>query len=105
MRIKLLTGLSDGITPRKPRDVIEWDDAEAARMVAEGYAVAADPEPTPEPTPAPEPTPEPTPDPEPTPEPTPDPEPTPEPTPDPEPTPEPTPDPEPAPKKKKKKGK
>lgn len=57
MRIKLLTGLSDGVTPLKPRDVVEWDDAEAARMVAEGYAVeAVEGEPPPAgPEPAPEP--------------------------------------------------
>lgn len=54
MRIKLLTGLSDGVNAYKPRQVIDWDDAEAARMIADGMAVPAD-EPAAEPEPKPEP--------------------------------------------------
>ena len=42
MRIKLLTGLTDGVTPFKPRSVVEWDDAESRVLIAAGMAVAAD---------------------------------------------------------------
>lgn len=43
MRIKLLTGMvTADYTSHKPRSVIEWDDAEAARLIAAGCAVAVD---------------------------------------------------------------
>jgi hypothetical protein len=42
MRIRWLTGCSDGVTSYKPRDVVEWDDAEAKRYVEAGAAVETD---------------------------------------------------------------
>lgn len=43
MRIKLLVGLvtADHVA-HKPRSVVEWDDAEAGRFIAAGYAVAVE---------------------------------------------------------------
>jgi hypothetical protein len=37
-RIKLLTGLAGAIRTYNPGDVVDWDDEDAQRLVAAGYA-------------------------------------------------------------------
>jgi hypothetical protein len=52
MKIKLLVSLATERRGYAPGDVVEWPDADAARLITAGYAESAEPEPKPA-TPAP----------------------------------------------------